>query len=338
MEIAAFTIIWVALGLYALLAGADFGVGVWVLLSYLFRRGEDLRRDAMGYFGPVWEINTLFLVFFMVGLMSAFPRAIGVLGLTLIPLVLVALVMFVLRAGAYALLHSGVERGRTATMVVFGVSSVLAGVLLGYTATAPASGFIRGDELRPGFYTSAIALASLPMGLAASAHLSALAVCAYAAARESRSAAWYRRAALVSGFLVLPCVGVFTLTMLADAPHTAARLQGAHALPMAAGALLVAAGTLALWRRRHALAALLVFAGYLAGLLGGAFAQLPYLIYPGLTLERAAAPDSTLMAYLVVTAAGGPLLIAAMVALYHTTLGPDRRRRGELVEETARGG
>ena len=35
MEIAAFTIIWVALGLYALLAGADFGVGVWVLLSYL---------------------------------------------------------------------------------------------------------------------------------------------------------------------------------------------------------------------------------------------------------------------------------------------------------------
>lgn len=335
MEIAAFTIIWVALGLYALLAGADFGVGVWVLLSYLFKRGEELRRDAMGYFGPVWEINTLFLVFFMVGLMSAFPRALGVLGLTLIPLVLVALVMFVLRAGAYALLHSGVERGRTAAMVVFGVSSVLAGVLLGYTATAPASGFIRGDELRPAFYTSAIALASLPMGLAASAHLSALAVCAYAAARESHAVEWYRRAALVSGFVVLPCVGLFTLAMLADVPHTAQQLQSARAVPMIGGALLIAAGTLALWRRRHATAALLVFAGYLAGLVGGAFAQLPYLIYPDLTLAEAAAPDATLVAYLVVTAVGGPLLVGAMVALYHTTLGPDRRRQGRLIEKTA---
>jgi cytochrome bd-type quinol oxidase subunit 2 len=94
---------------------------------------------------------------------------------------------------------------------------------------------------------------------------------------------------------------------------------------MVAGALLVAAGTLALWRRHYGAAALLVFSGYLSGLLGGAFAQLPYMVYPSLTVDAAAAPDASLVAYLAVTAVGGPLLIAAMVALYHTTLGPERR-------------
>ena len=153
------------------------------------------------------------------------------------------------------------------------------------------------------------------------------------AARGLESADWYRRAGLMAGFAVPPFVGMFTLAMIEHVPHTSARLQGPLAVPMVAGALLVAAGTVALWRRRHAAAALLVFAGYLSGLLGGAFAQLPYLVYPSLTVEAAAAPASTLVAYLAVTAVGGPLLIAAMVALYHTTLGPGRRWRATPAQD-----
>ena len=333
METAAFTIIWVSLALYALLAGADFGVGVWVLVSYLTRRGEEVRRDAFGYFGPVWEVNTLFLVFFMVGLMSAFPKALGLLGRTLIPLVLAALVMFVLRSAAYALLHHGPERGRTAATVVFGISSVAAGLGLGYAAVAPASGFITADSLPSDFYSSPIALASLPLSLAASAHLSALVVAAYGAVRESRATEWFRGAALISGLVVLPCAGLFTLAMVSDVPHTSERLQGPHIIPMLVGGVIIFIGTVALWRRRYAAAALLTFVGYLCGLLGGAFAQLPYMVYPALTLSEAAAPGATLVAYLVVTGLGAPLLIAAMVALYHTTLGPDRRRRRETAAE-----
>jgi cytochrome bd ubiquinol oxidase subunit II len=327
MELAAFTLVWLGLGLYALLAGADFGVGVWVLASYFTgRRGAQLRGDAFGYFGPVWEVNGLFLVFFIVGLITAFPRAIGVLGTALIPLVLAALVMFVVRSGAYALLHHGPDRGRTASTVVFAVSSVAAGVGLAYAASAPASGYITEDTLPAAFYTSPVALASMPLSLAACAHLSALAVAAYAAARESASTEWYRKAALASGAAVLPCTLLFTWAMIEQVPYTSGRLQGPHIIPMIAGGTVIFLGTVALWRRRYARAALLTFLGYLAGLLGGAFAQLPYLVYPSLTLEEAAAPRATLVAYLAVTAVGGPLLIAAMVALYHTTLGPDRRR------------
>src|SRR3712207_6025497 len=152
MEVAAFTIVWIGLALYALLAGADFGVGFWVLVSYATGRGADLRRDAFGYFGPVWEVNGLFLVFFIVGLMAAFPRALALLGTVLIPLVLAALVMFVLRSAAYAMLHHGPERYRAASAWVFAVTSIVAGVGLGYAAVAPVSGFIDERSLDDAFY------------------------------------------------------------------------------------------------------------------------------------------------------------------------------------------
>ena len=54
--------------------------------------------------------------------------------------------------------------------------------------------------------------------------------------------------------------------------------------------------------------------------------SLPPLVEPAaeLTIDEAAAPDVTLTAYLIVTAVGAPLLVAALLALYHTALGPGR--------------
>ena len=325
METAAFTVIWVAFALYALLAGADFGVGVWVLWSFATRRGEDVRRDAFGYFGPVWEINTLFLVFFIVGLLTAFPRAIGVLGHALIPLVLIALVLFVVRAGAYALLHWGPERGRTRATWAFALSSVLAGLGLGYAAAAPASGYITGESLPGGFYTSFIALAAIPLTLTAAAHLSAVVITAYGAARNTPAVEWFRRAGLIASFAVVPFVALFTIAMLSDVDYTSDRLQSARSIPMVFGGIVVGLGTLALYRRRYTLAALLTFGGYFSGLLGGAFAQLPYLVYPSLTLHEASSGSTATTAYLISTGVGAPLLLGALVALYHLTLGPRAR-------------
>lgn len=328
MDVAAFTIIWVGLALYAVLAGADFGVGVWVLASYATKRGNALREDALGYFGPVWEVNGLFLVFFVVGLITAFPKALGLLGTTLIPLVMAGLAGFVMRSGAYALLHYGPPRSRGPATWVFGIASVLAGMGLGYAASAPATGYIAPDELRSGFYSSAVALSALPLTLAASAHLSALVVSAYAAARGRASAEWYRRAALGAGVAVLPFAILFTIALADRVPHTRGRLESPLVIPMILGGVAIFLGTVAMWRRRHALAALLTFGGYFAGLVGGAFAQFPYMVYPLLTVHEAAAPSATLVAYLIITGVGAPLLVAALLALYHTTLGPERRIRG----------
>jgi hypothetical protein len=44
-----------------------------------------------------------------------------------------------------------------------------------------------------------------------------------------------------------------------------------------------------------------------------------------MTISEAAAPRGSLIAYLVATGAGAPLLLVAMLALYHTTIGPGGR-------------
>ncbi|HEX2085412.1 MAG TPA: cytochrome d ubiquinol oxidase subunit II [Solirubrobacteraceae bacterium] len=327
MEDAAFTFLWVGMALYALLAGADFGIGLWVLVAEVSGRREDLLRAAFGYFGPVWEVNGLFMVFWIVTLYAAFPRATAVLATALIPLVLAALVMFVIRSAAYAMLHHGPERWRRVSTWAFGISSLVAAAGLGYAAVAPASGFIRGEEVLDDFYGSGVALAAIPLTLAAVAHLAAVVLAAYAAVRHPPVVAFFRRAALASGLLVLPLTIVFTVALADRVPYIEDRLTEPVVIPMLAGGVLIFLGTVALWLRRFARAALLVFGGYFCGLVGGAFLPYPYMVLPELTIDEAAAPDATLTAYLVVTALGAPLLIAALLALYHTALGPRRESK-----------
>jgi cytochrome bd-type quinol oxidase subunit 2 len=185
------------------------------------------------------------------------------------------------------------------------------------------------DSTLPGaFYTSSVALAALPLTLAAAAHLSALVIAAYSDVRRTGTEGWYRGAALISGAAVLPLAVVFTLALASEVSYIGDQLTGPRIVPMVAGGVVIFLGTVALWLRRYAIAAVLTFAGYFAGLIGGAFAQYPYMVYPVLEIPEAAGPDPTLVAYLAVTAVGGPLLLAAMVALYHTTLGPAARRAG----------
>ncbi|HEV2811615.1 MAG TPA: cytochrome d ubiquinol oxidase subunit II [Solirubrobacteraceae bacterium] len=324
MEDAAFTFLWVGIALYALLAGADFGVGLWVLAARFAGRGDDIRKAAFGYFGPVWEVNGLFMVFWIVTLYAAFPRATRVLATALIPLVLAALVMFVIRSAAYAMLHHGPERYRGVSTWAFGISSLVAAAGLGYAAVAPVSGFIRGDEVENAFYTSAVALTAIPLTLAAVAHLAAVVLAAYAAERHPPVVEWFRRAALGAGLLVLPLTVVFTIALADQVEYVKDRLTDPVVIPMVLGGVLIFLGTVALWRRRFTRAALLVFGGYFAGLVGGAFVPYPYMVLPELTIAEAAAPDASLLGYLIVTGAGAPLLVAALLALYHTALGPGR--------------
>ena len=53
---------------------------------------------------------------------------------------------------------------------------------------------------------------------------------------------------------------------------------------------------------------------------GWAFAQEPYILPPGLTLEEAAAPDAALAALLIAATVGMALLIPALVWLFRLAL------------------
>ena len=72
----------VALIAYAVLAGADFGGGIWDAFARGPRR--DAQREAIAHaMGPVWEANHVWLIFVVVLLFSCFPAAYAALSVAL---------------------------------------------------------------------------------------------------------------------------------------------------------------------------------------------------------------------------------------------------------------
>src|SRR3954468_812436 len=129
----------IGLAAYAVLAGADFGAGIWILLSP--KRDEELRDHARHAIGPVWEANHVWLIFVIVVAWTAYPTALASITSTLSIPLFVAAIGIILRGTAYAL-RAQVERGRLATSIerLLGASSVLTPFALGATIGAIASG------------------------------------------------------------------------------------------------------------------------------------------------------------------------------------------------------
>jgi cytochrome bd ubiquinol oxidase subunit II len=152
-------VLWLAIGggliLYALTGGPDFGAGVWSLLARGPRKAA--QRDALHHaIAPIWEANHVWLIFVIVVLFSAFPRAFSAISIALhIPLAL-ALLGIVFRGAAFAFHAYGIQTDRTRQRWsrVFYISSIATPVLLGNIAGALGTGQIRviNSRVATGFF------------------------------------------------------------------------------------------------------------------------------------------------------------------------------------------
>ena len=135
-------ILLLALTAYAVLAGADFGGGVWDLLAS-GPRARDQRRAVAEAMGPVWEANHVWLIFMIVGLFTAFPSAFARLSLDLYVPFTIALIGIVLRGAAFAFRAHGREAAGDASAwgLAFGAGSIVApfSLAIGLAAVASAS-------------------------------------------------------------------------------------------------------------------------------------------------------------------------------------------------------
>ena len=91
---------------YTVLAGADFGAGLWTLLAP-GPRGEPIRDEARHAMGPVWEANHVWLIFVLVVCWTAYPVAFGSIASTLSAPLLIAAIGIIFRGAAYALRGQG---------------------------------------------------------------------------------------------------------------------------------------------------------------------------------------------------------------------------------------
>jgi cytochrome d ubiquinol oxidase subunit II len=323
----------VVLGLlaYAVLAGADFGGGIWDLFATGPRKEE--QRDAINHaMGPVWEANHVWLIFVIVLLFTCFPYGYSPLVTALfIPLHL-ALLGIMLRGAAFVFRN---YRRKKATLpgehlhtpvwqTVFGVSSTITPVLLGAAFGCLTSGAVRVKE-------GAVHLsAALPWltPYAIGCGLLALATCAYLAAvylcvetggelRED-----FRRRAIVGGTATAALAATVLLLAYFEARWFFDRLLSAGTLPVViAGLASFGLSAWAVFTRRYTLARVFAAGEIALLLLGWAAAQYPFLVYPDLRLSDAAGPVTTIRFLVIAAVTGMAVLVPSLVLLFRVFKG-----------------
>jgi cytochrome d ubiquinol oxidase subunit II len=301
---------------YTVLAGADFGAGLWTLLAFgpSRQRVRDQARHAMG---PVWEANHVWLIFVLVVCWTAYPVAFGSIASTLAAPLLIAAIGIILRGAAYALrsVADGSGAARRAENLL-GVSSIITPFALGTAVGAIATGRVPVGNAAGDLVTSWLAPAPVLVGVLAvtfSGYLAAVFLAADSVryAEPDLAAAFRHRAVLaglVSGALALAGLLVMRGSGL-DLTHGAAL-----ALVCVSGVAGLA--TLALcWRSRFGLARLTAALAVAAVVVGWAAAQAPRFL-PGMTVTQAAAGQSTLTALVIAVACGSAILVPALVLLF----------------------
>ncbi|HXQ29540.1 MAG TPA: cytochrome d ubiquinol oxidase subunit II [Gemmatimonadales bacterium] len=314
----------VSLNAYVLLAGADFGGGVWDLLASGPRRAEQ-RSVIAEAIAPVWEANHVWLILALVLLFTCFPPAFAQLSIRLhVPLAM-ALVGVVLRGSAFAFRSYGGQRDEVQRHWgrLFASASVGTPFLLGTAVGAVAAGRV-GESVAssPGFYAGYMApwLSAFP----ASVGVFALTCFAFLAAvylpletddpeiRED-----FRRRALAAG-LAVAASGTVALALSRGIEPLQRGLLGApwatplHLLTGAAGAAALAG----VWLRRWRVARIAAASEVSLILWGWALGQYPYLVPPTITIDTAAAPPETLTLAMVALGLGGLLLFPSLYYLF----------------------
>jgi cytochrome bd ubiquinol oxidase subunit II len=315
----------VGLATYVVLGGADFGAGVWYMLLPGERR-RPLRDHTYHAMGPVWEANHVWLIFVLVVVWTAYPRAFGAIFSTLYVPLFAAALGIIMRGTCYAL-RGAVSGPREERILgaLFGASSALTPFALGAAVGAIASGRVplgnaAGDPIDSWLNPTSVLVGVL--AIATSAYLAAVWLTADGARAERDDLVEaFRTRALAAGVVAgaIAFGGLFVLS--SDAERIYDGLTSGAGL-VAVGASL-AAGAATLWfvvRRRLEAArwSAAVAVGTLVA--GWALAQQPLLL-PGLTVEQAAAGDATIVALLVSIAVGAVILVPSLALLFGLVLG-----------------
>jgi cytochrome d ubiquinol oxidase subunit II len=311
--------------LYTVLAGADFGAGLWQLLAGRGERGWAIRDHAHHAMGPVWEANHVWLIFVLTVAWTAFPVVVGSVASTLTVPISVAALGIVFRGMAYALQSAtAVPRERRLIDTTFALSSILTPFALGAAVGAIASGRVPVGNAAGNLVTSWVNPTSALCGCLAVA-VAAFLAAVYLTADARRLAeadleVAFRTRALVTGVVT----GAIAATGLAVLHTDARRIYDGLTAGYGLAAVIVSAvaglATLALvWRDLFQLARASAALAVAALLAGWAAAQRPTVL-PGLTLHQAAASNDTMVALIVAVLLGGLILAPSLGLLFRLML------------------
>lgn len=316
---------------YVLLAGADFGGGVWDLLASGPRRKQQ-RVVIANALGPVWEANHVWLILVVVLLFSCFPSAFAHLSTELhVPLTLM-LIGVVLRGSAFIFRTYDKQRESVQQRwgLVFSIASLATPIVLGMCVGTVAAGNIPMHEsaeaaLRAAptfvarYITPWCTLFAFSVGLLTLALFAMLAATYLTVeARTAEMREDFRKRALWSAAAVSVTAALAAFLAGRDAPLVFSALtHGMRAVVLLASTTIFAlVAVAALWWRKYAIARVAV--GALASFIvwGWAWAQYPMLLPPTHTIDALAAPRATLVWVMGTLAAGTAVLLPSFLYLF----------------------
>ena len=334
-------ILLLALTVYALTGGADFGGGVWSLFAS-GRRKLAQRRLISDAIGPIWEANHVWLIVVVVVLFVSLPRAFYAISTALhIPLTIM-LIGIVLRGAAFIFYtydpdyldasNTTAGPGETASddqpvsapvwRRVFAIASLLTPIFLGVCLGAVASGALRVDPATGIPNVDFIEAWWTPFSFLVGAFVTTLfaflaavylSVEAHQTGDEELTED-FRRRALASGLLLGMLALATYLNARVSAPLLAAGLASLPMQLLTAFAALVALH--ALWTRRYVRARVFaIVQGALIVIVMG-LAIYPHVIVPDLTFAETLAPDASVKPMLIILSLGMLLLIPSFMLLY----------------------
>jgi cytochrome bd ubiquinol oxidase subunit II len=304
---------------YAVLAGADFGGGIWDLLAGGATTGEQVRHRIDRSITPVWESNHVWLIIALVVLWTGFPAVFADIFTTaFVPLSVAGLGIvlrgcgFAFRAQIRSLVSKHELRWQVVTGGVFALSSLLTPFFLGTVVGAVVTGRVAGTSGNPvAAWTNLTSLLTGGLFVVVGAYLAAV----YLAVDSERDGdpalrTYFVRRAVAAGVAAGVLAAITMAVLRTSARPLFTELVAGRSLPLVvisvvAGSAVLAALLLDITRLIRPLAALAVA----AVIWGWAIGQYPYLLPPRLTIARAAAPRATLVTELVVVA-----IIAVLVA------------------------
>lgn len=312
----------VALNFYVLLGGADYGGGVWDLLSW-GPRADKQREVIAEAIGPIWEANHVWLILVIVILFTGFPLAFAEISTYLhIPLTLM-LFGIVLRGSAFTFrsYDTGDDAVQRRWGRIFAIASTITPILIGILVGAISSDkfpLLSADFLsnfiwtwlRP-FPVCVGFFALVLFAFLASVYLTVEAE--DAAVKED-----FRKRAIGSAILVFVMAVLVFLLAGDDAPHIRQVLTSSVwtlPLQLATGSFAVGA-IVALWKRKYTWARLCAVLQVSLILWGWALAQFPFLVRPAITIYEAAAPKLTLELLFYALLAGALILFPSFYFLF----------------------
>lgn len=317
-------ILWFAVTLYVVFAGADFGAGFWAMVSGKSEQGKRARGLIDSSLEPVWEANHVWLIFVLVVLWTAFSEAFSSIMSTLfIPLCFIALGI-VLRGSGFAFQHVVRRaRGRAWAQRLFQLSSLLTPFFMGTVVGAIAGervpiGNAEGDPVTSWFNPLSLIIGALFVAL--NGYLAAAFLIRDAHHRHDADLEdYFAHRAVIAGATAGVLAVVALIALHSDGSYIYDRLIN-EGLPLVL--LSVACGIaflVLLLRGVHRALRPLAIGAVVAMVWGWAVGQYPYLLPQKLTIDQAAAPSGTLTMVTVVFGIAVVLVVPSLVLLFTLT-------------------